>query len=296
MDDLCIVDTRCSSNIRMLKIDGHIGSIRIDNSDWGTIAFLIPRQQLYEDFQVVKELDYNCIYFLIDKDLENKVRYAYVGQAKTRNSGQSVLKRLKDHSVSKRESYTDKWEWAVVVTNRLGDWTLSDLNALEYVFCRLIPKQIRLNGNLPNSAGASLDRYRDKINQIAQILAYIGFETDSFDCSGYKEQSDRNKNAQHSIGRKAIDNAQVLRNYSITINDALRTCGRYQLVETKRHTWQFGLRYENVCGARDRILVNRKRREDALQGGIETAMALGIVNNKQMAQMDRYVEHLIKQR
>jgi len=37
-----------------------------------------------------------------------------------------------------------------------------------------------------------------------------------------------------------------------------------------------------VCGAKDRILVNRKRREDALQGGIEAAMALGIVNNKQM--------------
>lgn len=90
-----------------------------------------------------------------------------MGQAKTRNSGQSVLKRLKDHSVSKRESYADKWKWAVVVTNRLDDWTLSDLNALEHVFCRLIPKQIRLNGNLPNHAGANLDRYRDKINQIA---------------------------------------------------------------------------------------------------------------------------------
>lgn len=60
-------------------------------------------------------------------------------------------------------------------------------------------------------------------------------------------------------------------------------CGRYSLVETGRGTWTFALRYKTLENKRDRIIVNRKLREDALMRGLELAEERGIINNEQQS-------------
>ena len=76
-------------NIKSLPVQAHIGASKYVNDDWGTIAFIIPRNQLQLKFG----------------DLE-----VYVGQAKKRNNGESVLARLREHDTSTTERYCDIWE------------------------------------------------------------------------------------------------------------------------------------------------------------------------------------------
>lgn len=59
--------TRYTINIKSLPVQAHIGASKYVNDDWGTIAFIIPRNQLQLKF-ADPELRYNCIYFLFGFD------------------------------------------------------------------------------------------------------------------------------------------------------------------------------------------------------------------------------------
>ena len=89
-------------NIKSLPVQAHIGASKYVNDDWGTIAFIIPRNQLQLRF-ADPELRYNCIYFLFGYD--QTTEKVYVGQAKKRNNGESVLARLREHDTSTTERY-----------------------------------------------------------------------------------------------------------------------------------------------------------------------------------------------
>lgn len=159
-------------NIKSLPVQCHIGASKFVNDDWGTIAFSIPRNQIQNKFADM-ELRYNFIYFLFG--YENSKEVVYVGQAKKRNDGESVLARLRKHDKSTTEKYRDKWEWIIAVTNKDDAWGLDDLNALEHAFYNEIPAEQNLNGNNPNSGGADYEAYIDKINQIKSLITAIGF-------------------------------------------------------------------------------------------------------------------------
>ena len=159
-------------NIKSLPVQCHIGASKFVNDDWGTIAFSIPRNQIQNKFANM-ELRYNFIYFLFG--YENSKEVVYVGQAKKRNDGESVLARLREHDQSITEKYRDKWEWIIAVTNKDDAWGLDDLNALEHAFYNEIPAEQNLNGNNPNSGGADYEAYIDKINQIKSLITAIGF-------------------------------------------------------------------------------------------------------------------------
>lgn len=164
--------TNNTINIKSLNVKSHIGSAKYVNDDWGTVAFVIPRNELQMRFEDI-ELQYNCIYFLIG--FENNKEMIYVGQAKKRNNGGSVLKRLREHDDSTTEKYRDVWDWVIVVTNKNDTWGLDDLNALENAFYHEIPAEQNLNGNNPNSGGADYEVYIDKIKQIKNYITSIGF-------------------------------------------------------------------------------------------------------------------------
>ena len=136
------------------------------------MAYIIDRREIQNKF-ADPELRYNCIYFLFG--YENNIEMCYVGQAKKRNDGESVLARLREHDKSTTEKYRDIWDWAVVVTNKNDSWTLDDLNALEHAFYAEIPTEHNLNGNTPNAGGADFEKYTDKINQIKALVTTIGF-------------------------------------------------------------------------------------------------------------------------
>lgn len=142
------------------------------NADWGTIAFKMPRLALNSEI-IAPELSNNCIYFLIGGKGDHKS--VYIGQAKKRNAGGSVLKRLREHDSNITERYFNKWTHVVVVTNKNDTWTLDDLNALENAFYQLIPASRNLNGNTPNYGGADFKVYQDKIDQIKAYLGVIGY-------------------------------------------------------------------------------------------------------------------------
>lgn len=159
-------------NIKSLPLQAHIGASKYINDDWGTIAFIIPRNQLQLKF-VDPELRYNCIYFLFG--FSQSCEKIYVGQAKKRNNGESSLARLREHDSNTSERYYESWDWVVVCTGKEDTWTLDDLNALEHAFYNEIPAEQNLNGNNPNSGGADYALYTDKINQIKSLITAIGF-------------------------------------------------------------------------------------------------------------------------
>lgn len=159
-------------NIHSYPVQMHVGSQKFVNDDWGTMAYIIDRREIQNKF-ADPELRYNSIYFLFG--YENNLEMCYVGQAKIRNNGESVLARLREHDDSTTEKYRDIWDWAVVVTNKNGAWTLDDLNALEHAFYAEIPVEQNLNGNNPNAGGADFDSYIDKIEQIKALVTTIGF-------------------------------------------------------------------------------------------------------------------------
>lgn len=180
-------------NIKSVPVQARIGASKYMNSDWGTVAFILPRNQIQLQFSDM-ELRYNCIYFLFGFDgTKEKV---YVGQAKKRNNGESVLARLREHDKNSYESYHDIWTWAIVVTGKDDTWTVDDLHALEHAFYNEIPSEQNLNGNNPNSGGADYTYYNDKINQIKNYITAIGFSlfSDNRDSEKIQITSEVNEN------------------------------------------------------------------------------------------------------
>lgn len=143
------------------------------NDDWGVVAFDIRRSQL-ENPNVQfgdKELQHNCIYFLIGRlGLTDMV---YVGQAKKRNGGGSVLQRLREHAKSQTEPYREIWTRAVVVTGKEDVWGPTELNALEHILYNEIPAKNNLNGNDPNAGLENLELFSEKVKQIELYLAIL---------------------------------------------------------------------------------------------------------------------------
>ena len=143
------------------------------NDDWGVVAFDIRRAQL-EDSSIQfgdKELQHNCIYFLIGRTgLKEMI---YVGQAKKRNGGGYVLQRLREHAKSQTEPYREIWTRAIVVTGKEDTWGPTELNALEHIFYNEIPPENSLNGNNPNAGLDDLEQFSEKVKQIELYLAIL---------------------------------------------------------------------------------------------------------------------------
>lgn len=171
-------------NIHEKIVEGHRYCKKLINDDYGTIAFLINKNDILRDKKANAnsfsdiELKYNCIYFLIgyeQDEYENTIEKMYVGQAGIRNNGESVLDRLNEHAFLGNDParYLDKWTDIVVVTNEKGAWGATELDALEHIFWSLIPVGNRYNSQKPTCTGADLKKYTDAVNQIKEYLDYL---------------------------------------------------------------------------------------------------------------------------
>lgn len=171
------------SNIKETKVINHRYCKKLYDNDYGTVAFLINKQDILQDKKknadsfVETELKYNCLYFLIGYEQDNTVEKMYVGQAGIRNNGESVLDRLNEHKFrgNDPEKYMEKWEDIVVVTNEKGAWGSTELDALEYIFWSLIPVGNRYNSQTPNPKGADLKAFTNSVNQIKDYLNYLNY-------------------------------------------------------------------------------------------------------------------------
>ncbi|MBQ3163291.1 MAG: Eco57I restriction-modification methylase domain-containing protein [Lachnospiraceae bacterium] len=150
------------------------GVYKYSKSDWTLVSYIIPRNKLDSTF-VEAGLQNNCVYILIGR--EGITDKAYVGQAKERNSGGSVLKRLREHNDSETESYRDLWDYAVVITSSNGDWGATELNALEYILYNEIPESKRLNSQEPNHGGFGTEiDYEEKVRQVKTFFKFMGID------------------------------------------------------------------------------------------------------------------------
>lgn len=161
-------------SIKSEPLQSHIGASKFYKNDWTMEAFLLPRSSLGLTF-ADRELQYNSIYLLVG--YEGPVEKAYVGQAKKRNGGGSVLLRLREHDKNEEEPYWGIWQYAIVFTSIKDNWGPTELNNLEHLLYQEIPSKNNLNGNNPNLGGLDTDTdYSEKIRQIKAYIKAIGLQ------------------------------------------------------------------------------------------------------------------------
>jgi hypothetical protein len=221
-------NTKKKDNIEIQKLDGHRDCDKYVNSDYGTIAYFIPRTVInkfaVKDDGTMKscdtikkvldnefaannpELRYNCIYFLIGYERipeKGATEKMYVGQAAIRNNNRSVLDRLAEHMTDTSESYHDEWDYVAIVTNASSTWTPNDLCILEYIFWSLIPSDSRYNANIPGAKVSDqksiIPSYSDKVNQISSYMNKMQFSMFS------SKDDEVIKNDVEEIAAKASD-------------------------------------------------------------------------------------------
>ena len=173
------------TNIKEEVVQGHRFGKKLTNSDYGTVAFLLRRDDILTDKKANannfsdKELTYNCIYFLIGHEHNNNstTEMMYVGQAGIRDNGQSVLDRLYEHACKGNDpqKYIDKWTDIVVVTNEKKAWGPTELDALEHIFWSLIPVGNRYNSSKPSCKGVDLSKSTEAVKQIKEYLDYLQY-------------------------------------------------------------------------------------------------------------------------
>lgn len=173
------------ANIKEEVVQGHRFGKKLTNSDYGTVAFLLSRDDILSDKKANannfsdKELTYNCIYFLIGYEQNNNstTEMMYVGQAGIRDNGQSVLDRLNEHAWKGNDParYIDKWTDIVVVTNEKKAWGATELDAIEHIFWSLIPVGNRYNSVKPSCTGADLGKFAEAVKQIKEYLDYLQY-------------------------------------------------------------------------------------------------------------------------
>lgn len=122
-----------------------------------------------------KELHYSSIYFLVGSDAGTEK--IYVGQAKPRNEGGSVLERLVEHAKSTKETYRDIWNKAIVITDSRGHWGATELGVFENLMASEIPAENRLNSINPNAGVYDTSQYLERVRQIKEILASLRLKT-----------------------------------------------------------------------------------------------------------------------
>lgn len=179
----------------MEGLENHRTCLKYANPDYGTIAFSIPRSELNKTVSFIEEeLKYNSIYFLIGDD--GNTEKIYVGKAGIRLDGQSVVERIKEHNTATNESYYNDWDSVVVFTNEKDSWGATEINALEYIFWRLIPREYRMNNNTPSHNGAALELFTDSV---IQIEAYMNVMQYAMFNKTYKNETEQRKITEMGI-------------------------------------------------------------------------------------------------
>lgn len=304
------LNSRSIANIHVGQVGRERGFVKMNNPDWATVGFLLSREQIYQKLEE-KEFRYNCVYILVGTDDHRKIQNVYVGQQRIRNNGRSIIERLKDHHANKDEKYSNKWQWVLIFTSKLGDWTTGDISALEYILYNLFPAQLLLNSNTPNYAGLNLNKYYDKTMQIVQLLKSVGFEIQDYS-TGKENRLEKSTEADQKVLESdekvcktqnpeeisSISNEEVARILnSITVADIARTSGKFQLYPQKRDgSWHFSLYYKKSQGERCHIEVNRAMKDNTLKRGLELVMQNRVICNVQMPNDAEYAKYILHQR
>jgi len=144
-----------SVSVNIFLMDGTPnGKVKASNSNWNTVAYKIPREQLSEckDFDAFKQ---SGVYFLFGL---NKF---YVGQAEVRKNGKAIHQRIMEHTTDK---YKDDWEEVVMFTAKDNSLGMTDISYLENRFYHKAKDACRfkvLNGSEPTMGTVTEEKMSD---------------------------------------------------------------------------------------------------------------------------------------
>ena len=131
--------------ISLLLLDGVAnGRIKATRSLANCIVFLIPRDsfetcrlEAASEDGAIPEINNSGVYILLGEDAASGEKLAYVGQASSRTTGESVLARFYAHSRDPRKNFAKELLFITTDRDELG---LTQLSWLENHFCRAVVK------------------------------------------------------------------------------------------------------------------------------------------------------------
>lgn len=160
--------------------------VKITREGWQGILYIIPRSELVtyhelEDHVDYKSLSHNGVYFLINRNQDEKL--IYIGQCGERTSGEPLLSRVSEHD---RNPEKDFWNELIFITDRSNELDPTKLNFLEKHFWELARDARRYtvrNKKAPNGSrlkGHALYNtkkvYADDVIVLMKLLCYFMFE------------------------------------------------------------------------------------------------------------------------
>lgn len=162
--------------ISLLLLDGVAnGRIKATRSLANCIVFLIPREsfetcrlEAVSEDGAIPEINNSGVYILLGEDAASGGKLAYVGQASSRTTGESVLARFYAHSRDPRKNFAKELLFITTDRDELG---LTQLSWLENHFCREVVKggSRRLTNDREPRPGASQLHDRLVLNDFVAI-------------------------------------------------------------------------------------------------------------------------------
>ena len=182
-------DVARSVSVNIFLMDGTPnGKVKASNSNWNTVAYKIPREQLSEckDFDAFKQ---SGVYFLFGL---NKF---YVGQAEVRKNGKAIHQRILEHTADKLK---DEWEEVVMFTAKDNSLGMTDISYLENRFYHKAKEAGRFKvlnaseptmGTVTEEKMSDLEQFIDWAELLIGAMGYKVFEPIPAEAKGTYVQS-----------------------------------------------------------------------------------------------------------
>lgn len=167
--------------MKLELLDGWLGGRGVCTmSRWSGVAYKTPKNYLKKGAINKRVKNYNFIYFLFGITGAGG-RTVYVGQASSRENGDSLGSRLRYH----KRNRTANWYEAVAFTTDDNGLNSSDLMYLERLFvdmCLKANSYVSVNANKPQNATLSntrkkkMDSYAKRVIAVLDSLGYNPFD------------------------------------------------------------------------------------------------------------------------
>ncbi len=168
--------------VQLLLIDGDAnGRVQAKLDNWTGVAYKIPRILLGSS-KDRDDLKFCGVYFLFghDDDLDEDI--VYIGQARERKTGESLIARSREHNKSESKQFCNEIVFFTTSTNDFGP---TELCYLENKFWNLADKAGRFKlsnncepsiGNVTEAKQAELDRYIEHAKILMTTFGYRVFD------------------------------------------------------------------------------------------------------------------------
>lgn len=168
--------------VQLLLIDGDAnGRIQAKLDNWTGVAYKIPKILLAES-RDREDLKFCGVYFLFGRAEDTGEPVVYIGQARERKNGESLLVRFAEHNRSEKKNFCNE---IVFFTTSTNDFGATELCYLENQFWNLahVAGRYKLvngcepaKGNVTEAKQAELDRFISNARILMTTFGHRVFE------------------------------------------------------------------------------------------------------------------------